>query len=54
MCTVQEIKYKKSGIRVYESGEEKYKFWWNGGRGGRGSLGEGRMGGKRNTGSKML
>ena len=31
ICAVQEVRYKAQGVRIYGSGNERYKFWWSGG-----------------------
>ena len=33
ICCVQEVKYKGEGCRMFGDGEERYKFWWSGGKG---------------------
>ena len=39
ICGVQEVRFKNNGTRTYGTGEEKYKFWWSGGRDKRAGVG---------------
>lgn len=36
--SVQEVRYKEKGARLYNRGAENYKFWWKG-EGGEDSVG---------------